>query len=64
MGGNYIDKHWFGFWLFKNRLSGTIDLYNKYTNDLLFIVATSAFTNLSDRTHEHRRDGNKGGTWN
>lgn len=37
----------FGF--FKNRLSGTIDFYNKYTNDLLFVVATSAFTNLSDR---------------
>jgi len=31
-----------------NRLSGSIDLYRKHTNDLLFTVAAGAFTNLSD----------------
>jgi len=37
----------FGFW--NDRLTGGIDLYQKNTNDLIFNVATSAFTNLSDR---------------
>jgi len=37
----------FGFW--DNRISGTVDVYQKNTNDLLFTVVTSAFTNLSDR---------------
>ena len=37
----------FGFW--NNRISGSLELYEKNTNDLLFTVATSAFTNLSDR---------------
>jgi iron complex outermembrane receptor protein len=37
----------FGFW--NNRVSGSLELYDKYTDDLLFTVATSAFTNLSDR---------------
>lgn len=37
----------FGFW--NNRINGSIELYDKYTDDLLFTVATSAFTNLSDR---------------
>jgi TonB-linked SusC/RagA family outer membrane protein len=37
----------FGF--LNNRLSGSIEGYRKYTNDLLFTVAASAFTNLSDR---------------
>ncbi|MFT5800628.1 MAG: TonB-linked SusC/RagA family outer membrane protein, partial [Nonlabens sp.] len=32
-----------------NRLSGAIDVYRKYTNDLLFRVAAGAFTNISDR---------------
>ncbi len=37
----------FGFW--NNRLSGSVDVYNKYTDDLLFTIAAPAFTNLSDR---------------
>jgi len=37
------------FGVFNNRLTGTIDLYKKTTSDLLFGVATAAFTNLSDR---------------
>jgi iron complex outermembrane receptor protein len=37
----------YGF--FNNRLSGTIELYQKNTKDLLFTVAAPAFTNLSDR---------------
>jgi iron complex outermembrane receptor protein len=37
----------FGF--LNNRLSGSLDLYRKYTDDLLFTVATPAFTNLNDR---------------
>lgn len=37
----------FGF--FNNRLSGSLDLYRKYTKDMLFRAATSAFTNLSDQ---------------
>lgn len=37
----------FGF--FNNRLSGTVDVYQKYTSDLLFTIAAGAFTNLSDR---------------
>ena len=37
----------FGFW--NNRMSGSLDLYRKYTDDLLFTVATPAFTNLKDR---------------
>lgn len=37
----------FGFW--NNRISGSLELYEKDTRDLLFTVATSAFTNLSDR---------------
>jgi len=32
-----------------NRWSGSVDLYRKYTDDLLFTVATPAFTNLKDR---------------
>ena len=32
-----------------NRYSGTIDIYQQNTNDLLFRVATPAFTNLADR---------------
>jgi len=32
-----------------NRWSGSLDLYRKYTDDLLFTVATPAFTNLKDR---------------
>jgi len=37
----------FGF--FNNRLTGSLEYYRKTTNDLLFNVATAAFTNLSDR---------------
>lgn len=37
----------FGF--FNNRLSGAIDVYRKYTDDLLFTIAAGGFTNLSDR---------------
>lgn len=37
------------FGILNNRVSGSIDIYQKNTNDLLFTVATSAFTNLSDR---------------
>ncbi|MFK8102496.1 MAG: SusC/RagA family TonB-linked outer membrane protein [Saprospiraceae bacterium] len=37
----------FGVW--NNRFTGSIDLYQKNTRDLLFSVATAAFTNLSDR---------------
>lgn len=37
----------FGF--FNNRLSGSLDVYRKYTKDMLFRAATSAFTNLSDQ---------------
>jgi iron complex outermembrane receptor protein len=37
----------FGFW--KGRLTGSVDYYKKYTNDLLFTVAAGGFTNLSDR---------------
>jgi iron complex outermembrane receptor protein len=33
----------------KNRFSGSLDLYQKNTRDLLFTVAAPAFTNLSDR---------------
>lgn len=32
-----------------NRYSGTIDLYQQNTNDLLFRIAAPAFTNLADR---------------
>ncbi len=37
------------FGILNNRVSGSIDAYQKNTNDLLFTVATAAFTNLSDR---------------
>ena len=37
----------FGF--FNSRLNGSLDLYRKYTDDLIFTVAAPAFTNLSDR---------------
>jgi len=37
----------FGF--LNNRVSGSLDVYRKYTDDLLFTVATPAFTNLKDR---------------
>ena len=37
----------FGVW--NNRLTGTVDVYQKNTSDLLFTVAAAAFTNLSDR---------------
>ncbi len=37
------------FGLFDNRFSGSIDVYQKFTNDLLFNAAPSAFTNISDR---------------
>ncbi len=37
------------FGVLNNRLTGSIDVYKKTTNDLLFDVATAAFTNLSDR---------------
>jgi len=36
-----------GFW--NDRLTTTLDIYQKDTDDLIFNVATSAFTNLSDR---------------
>lgn len=37
------------FGLFNNRLNGSIDVYQKFTDDLLFNAAPSAFTNISDR---------------
>lgn len=37
------------FGVLNNRLSGSLELYQKTTNDLLFTVAAAAFTNLSDR---------------
>lgn len=37
------------FGLFKDRLSGSIDVYRKYTDGLLFTVAAAAFTNTGDR---------------
>jgi TonB-linked SusC/RagA family outer membrane protein len=37
----------FGF--FNNRLTGSLDVYRKFTKDMLFRAATSAFTNLSDQ---------------
>ncbi len=37
------------FGILNNRLTGTLDWYQKKTVDLLFEVATAAFTNLSDR---------------
>ena len=37
------------FGLFDNRLSGSINVYQKFTDDLLFNAAPSAFTNISDR---------------
>ena len=37
----------YGF--FNNRLSGSLDIYRKFTKDMLFRAATSAFTNLSDQ---------------
>ncbi|MBE27255.1 MAG: SusC/RagA family TonB-linked outer membrane protein [Saprospirales bacterium] len=37
------------FGLLDNRLSGSIDVYQKFTDDLLFNAAPSAFTNISDR---------------
>lgn len=37
----------YGF--FNNRLSGSLDVYRKFTKDMLFRAATSAFTNLSDQ---------------
>lgn len=37
----------FGF--FNNKLSGSLELYRKYTDDLIFTIAAPAFTNLSDR---------------
>ncbi|HND87077.1 MAG TPA: SusC/RagA family TonB-linked outer membrane protein, partial [Saprospiraceae bacterium] len=37
----------FGFW--DGRVSGTLDVYNKRTNDLLFTVNIPAGTNLTDR---------------
>jgi TonB-linked SusC/RagA family outer membrane protein len=37
------------FSLLKNRLSGNIDVYRKYTEGLLFTVAAAAFTNTGDR---------------
>lgn len=36
------------FGLFDNRLSGTLDFYNKVTTDMLATVAPAAFTNVSD----------------
>ena len=35
--------------ILNNRLTWSVDWYKKNTNDLLFTVATAAFTNLSDR---------------
>lgn len=37
------------FGLFNNRLNGSIDVYKKFTDDLIFDAAPSAFTNISDR---------------
>jgi len=37
------------FGVFNNRLNGSIDVYRKFTDDLLFDAAPSAFTNISDR---------------
>ena len=37
----------FGF--YNNRLSGSLEVYRKYTDDLLFTIAAGGFTNLSDR---------------
>ena len=37
------------FGLMNNRLSGSLEIYQKNTQDLLFTVAAPAFTNLSDR---------------
>ncbi len=37
------------FGVLNNRLNGSLEYYRKNTNDLLFTVATAAFTNLSDR---------------
>lgn len=37
------------FGILNDKISGTIDLYRKYTNDLLFTVAAAAFTNTGDR---------------
>jgi iron complex outermembrane receptor protein len=37
------------FGLLKDRLSGSIDVYRKYTDGLLFTVAAAAFTNTGDR---------------
>ena len=37
----------FGFT--NNKYSGSLEVYRKFTNELLFTVATPAFTNLSDR---------------
>lgn len=35
--------------LFNNRISGSLEFYNKNTSDLIFKIAAPAFTNLSDR---------------
>ena len=37
----------FGF--LKNRINGSLDIYRKFTDDLIFTIAAPAFTNLSDR---------------
>lgn len=37
------------FGIANNRYSGTLDIYQQNTNDLLFRIATPAFTNLADR---------------
>jgi len=37
------------FGISNNRYSGTLDIYEQNTNDLLFRVAAPAFTNLADR---------------
>ena len=37
------------FGMINNRINGSLELYRKYTDDLLFTVATPAFTNLKDR---------------
>ena len=39
------------FGLFNNRLNGSLDVYRKFTDDLLFDAAPSAFTNISDRIY-------------
>ena len=39
----------FDFGILNNRVNGSIDAYQKFTDDLLFNAAPSAFTNLSDR---------------